>query len=936
MHKVHEKSVADCLECELPAQERLNYFTGQFLAERDFRLEQDYLIGKHRQHNRFLHGWGTVCGLKVVQHPTPECRDRFVVIEPGLALDCCGREIAVREEVYVDLARCLAPVNPDEGVLPGRNLLISICYAECKTEHVPALYSECGCEEGSCEPSRVREGYEVKVERVNTLPESPEHEEVGVSLSWTTTLNLDHATRLALDTTAERLFVLTSADPGQIMVYDTDHHCLLRTIDIQAQGVDLAISPTGRFLYVLRHVGAAPGDYFLRVIDVQNLNSPVTVNDLPLSSGALTSAPKVAVAAADGRVYTLDPNATPNKKVTIWKTTINTAGVNPTLPLTNPASPKFAEVVTGADARDIAVSPDGIWLFIAEAAPADKKVTAAKVQTLTGSSPVTHSIAVADTPVLLAISGDSLRLFVVSAGKKVRAFSIQETPSPFPEVGSGVDVGPDDPVAAQSSPSGKWVYVLSKDAANKGWVRAVNGEKFETDPTNAVGDPGPVVASPQDLLLAPDGREVYVAGDGLTGQCGGVSVLDVSEEPCAEIFWRALEGCPTCPEDWCVPLAAIRDYTDGQTITDLDIDNRIRPLVPSTETLREVILCALEHGTGTQGPEGPRGLAGLPGADGARWFDGIGAPSAATGVDGDYYLNTVNGDVFRKVAGAWTSEGNIKGPKGDPGVDSVGPPGPGLEAGLTRITALSWNHNTGGNQLVDILQAAGARIGQGFVIGFSNPVLVANPSNPFLPPNQVDAEHVFEVLIQNPRDVSQGLRCWCSVSGRILPVDFTTDNPQATHINRGVVVPGPNARGAAFLLPERTLSMVREANEVWVRLRGDFVIDGSGRAVDAEFARAALPSGDRPAASNFGIQGGLFESWLWIGDRTPPQFTGRLVLNNATVAELTTLPGISERIAEAIVDRRRTRPFERIDDLTEIRGLSPRILDNIRDRISMD
>ena len=52
MHNTHTKNGStECLECNLPAQERLNYFTGQFLAERDFRDEQIYHLGKHRQHN---------------------------------------------------------------------------------------------------------------------------------------------------------------------------------------------------------------------------------------------------------------------------------------------------------------------------------------------------------------------------------------------------------------------------------------------------------------------------------------------------------------------------------------------------------------------------------------------------------------------------------------------------------------------------------------------------------------------------------------------------------------------------------------------------------------------------------------------------------------------------------------------------------------------
>jgi hypothetical protein len=34
--------------------------------------------------------------------------------------------------------------------------------------------------------------------------------------------------------------------------------------------------------------------------------------------------------------------------------------------------------------------------------------------------------------------------------------------------------------------------------------------------------------------------------------------------------------------------------------------------------------------------------------------------------------------------------------------------------------------------------------------------------------------------------------------------------------------------------------------------------------VDGEFVRAELPPGDRPAGSDVGIQGGLFESWFRV------------------------------------------------------------------------
>lgn len=37
------------------------------------------------------------------------------------------------------------------------------------------------------------------------------------------------------------------------------------------------------------------------------------------------------------------------------------------------------------------------------------------------------------------------------------------------------------------------------------------------------------------------------------------------------------------------------------------------------------------------------------------------------GVDNDYYLNTISGDVFQKQSGVWVKIGNFMGPKGDTG-----------------------------------------------------------------------------------------------------------------------------------------------------------------------------------------------------------------------------------------------------------------------------
>lgn len=80
---------------------------------------------------------------------------------------------------------------------------------------------------------------------------------------------------------------------------------------------------------------------------------------------------------------------------------------------------------------------------------------------------------------------------------------------------------------------------------------------------------------------------------------------------------------------------------------------------------------------GPQGPQGPQGPAGANGTNGTNgtngangtngstWRNGSGVPSNSLGVDGDYYLNATNGDVYLKASGTYSVVANIKGADGD-------------------------------------------------------------------------------------------------------------------------------------------------------------------------------------------------------------------------------------------------------------------------------
>lgn len=174
-HHNSPESQTQCPACELGPFIRNHYFTGKLMLERDFTEEQRYYIDKLRHHHQRLHGWGVVCGLQVKAHPNEECRDKFICIEPGTAIDCCGHEIVVRELDYVDI-RTLPALKAlaDQHDTAAHTLQVCIRYRECPTEEIPVLYDECGCDDTRCAPNRILESYEIDVIDIVVDPTTPE------------------------------------------------------------------------------------------------------------------------------------------------------------------------------------------------------------------------------------------------------------------------------------------------------------------------------------------------------------------------------------------------------------------------------------------------------------------------------------------------------------------------------------------------------------------------------------------------------------------------------------------------------------------------------------------------------------------------------------------------------------------------------------------
>ena len=74
---------------DIPDIERVTFFTGQRLTEKDLAALQRANRELRWLHNRSLHSWGIGIGLAVAG----ERGDSAVTVEPGYGVDCLGREI---------------------------------------------------------------------------------------------------------------------------------------------------------------------------------------------------------------------------------------------------------------------------------------------------------------------------------------------------------------------------------------------------------------------------------------------------------------------------------------------------------------------------------------------------------------------------------------------------------------------------------------------------------------------------------------------------------------------------------------------------------------------------------------------------------------------------------------------------------------------------
>jgi hypothetical protein len=101
------------------ALRRVSFEPGMLLGIEATRAEQEYHRRRHNRHAYWLHGSGTVVGLRVAldgEDPgddTTQVKLRLI-ISPGVGVDGLGRQVSVFEPYCVDLRAWLSTVHADE------------------------------------------------------------------------------------------------------------------------------------------------------------------------------------------------------------------------------------------------------------------------------------------------------------------------------------------------------------------------------------------------------------------------------------------------------------------------------------------------------------------------------------------------------------------------------------------------------------------------------------------------------------------------------------------------------------------------------------------------------------------------------------------------------------------------------------------------------
>jgi hypothetical protein len=893
-----------CGECLYGPFTRNHYFTGKLLVERDFKDEQLYYMEKHLMHQQRLHGEGVVCGLQVVQYENPNCRDRFVCIEPGLAIDCCGHDILVKRRECIDITQFDAykKLAQTAGRLP-HSIQICIRYRECPTEEVPVLYDECGCDSSACAPNRILESYDfdlivdpVLKTKVHCVPTLNFKAQLPIAGGGTI------AVHNAVFVLAPNLRTVTKFDLAGTTVQDN--------LTLPGDGRALSLSEDGKTLYLVGDDASPATKTELWAIDttvpLALPTAAATVAAAPASGVELRTVPSM-----PGLLLSLN-NAT--GELIVWDVTAS------------PATKKKS-IALAVNAKSLVAGNKGLRAYAID--PAAKVI---QVVDLTTSAKT--SITLLAQPSLLKLANSSAPdiLFVTNGvGPSANALKV-DTPKIL-----GTQPLSVLPSTVVLSPDFQFAY-LAMTESSVTTLRPLDVDRLISGAPEPPGD-GSVVQLPlAEPAISPDGLTIFYPEINSTTQASDVEVLTVSPHVCPDLYEVA--DCPQCDQPDCIVLATLQNYNPGFQMEGLPgeagdfaahiarIDNRLgRQILPSTQKIAEVLECLLEcNKGGIPGPKGDTGSDGQPGKNGDPGLGlNVNLPKI---IDiGWKHGDSIAWDDFRNLYDSTSALDKIRRtPKIAPLVLYFNEVMQGVDRQTFRVS-LSYPQR-------------------------GNKALFSGLFNPFkldLCGDIVDLGPGLGPGLKTPHTAEPYASAWAFIP---QPELFEDTLPQA------LIGPAWNV----FLKTQRPIDLPC----LRIELSGDFVFSpnlatGSydeSRMLDANniggqvglvrtrgtpFPAAPMnPSGDL-------VEGGDFQGWFFF--KPPKESFGAqrinlnelffasaapVQINQASLADLQALPGISPALAKKIIRERDSRRFTDIADFKSRAGLDAATMDQLSPEIVID
>ena len=170
--------------CDSTIAELPRYYPRQLITPADLTLEQNYFRDRMRRHNRLLHGWGVVCGALVCpvtstnSDGTVSFTSWQVKVQKGyilgpygdeIIIDCC-RTIDLRSSGVTGVTGepCVDAPDPwcsQVYTVPSTTnvFYIAVQYKQSMMRPVRVQPVGCGCDDSSCEYSRLHDGYQIGV-----------------------------------------------------------------------------------------------------------------------------------------------------------------------------------------------------------------------------------------------------------------------------------------------------------------------------------------------------------------------------------------------------------------------------------------------------------------------------------------------------------------------------------------------------------------------------------------------------------------------------------------------------------------------------------------------------------------------------------------------------------------------------------------------------